>query len=165
MPLTVYQPSALQILQRKIIEHSPILDDILFLLIQSQVFLLIYLKREFVSLYSEMFSLVRSYIAVSPPLPGVINISASPRLFRFCPGNFHKILARVGAMQMAVNAFRLYIPFVCRVLVGGENERVKEKEREAKKNRLRLACGTRGQQYATVVFYGGGGSGGCSLDE
>lgn len=56
-------------------------------------------------------------------------------------------------MQMAVNAFRLYIPFVCRVPAG----RGKERERErSEKNRLRLACGTRGQQYATVVFYGAG---------
>lgn len=67
--------------------------------------------------------------SMSLSLPGVINISTSPRLFRFRPSNFHKILA-LGAMQMAVNAFRLYIPFVRRVSAGGENERKREKEKE-----------------------------------
>lgn len=109
--------------------------------------------------HSPFFSFVFTiFTLTSLPLPGVINIFIFPRLFRVCPSNFHKILVRGSAMQMAVNAFRLYIPFVRCVSVGGENERKGERDREGvkrgEKNRLRLTCGTCGQQYAIVVFYG-----------
>lgn len=44
-------------------------------------------------------------------------------------------------MQMAVNAFRLYTPFV------------PSRAQESEKNRFRLACGTCDQQYARPLYF------------